>query len=99
SLGGRPARRPSPGTAAAIRVVAAPTSRLEWLMRSRTTLLLRVPILLSLAVAALVAAGGPATASAVRAAPGQVALAVTPSFNATIRLSNCSASLVRYPTS
>jgi len=67
-------------------------------MRSRTSRLLRVPVLLGLAVAAVVA-GSAAASAGVTTTPRSAALAVTPSFNATIRLSNCSASLVRYPTS
>jgi hypothetical protein len=85
----RPAGEPTPGGPAAIRFVTAPTPCLEPLMRSRTAHLLRVPLLLGIATAvAVVVAPAPASA-----------LAVSPSFNATIRLSNCSASLVRYPTS
>jgi hypothetical protein len=70
-------------------------------MRSHTAKLLRVPVLLGIAVAAVVAVAAPASAKvpAETAAPAAPALAVTPSLNATIRLSNCSASLVRFPTS
>jgi Trypsin-like peptidase domain len=63
---------------------------------------LRMPVLLGLATVAVVAMAAPASAStsAHRTAPlAAPALAVTPSLNATIRLSNCSASLVRFPTS
>jgi Trypsin-like peptidase domain len=77
-------------------------------MRSRPALLIRVPVLLGIAaitVGVAVAAPASASAQAARAAqaapavPAPPALAVTPTLNATIRLSNCSASLVRYPTS
>ncbi len=74
-------------------------------MRSRTALFLRVPVLLGIAMATVVAAAGPASATASAApavhaaAPAGPALTVTPSLNATIRLNNCSASLVRYPSS
>jgi hypothetical protein len=76
----------------------APISRLESPMRSRTSLLLRVPVLLGLVTVttAALAVAGPASATT---SSERIALAVTPSFNATIRLSNCSASLVRYPAS
>jgi hypothetical protein len=59
-----------------------------------------MPVLLGLAVVAVVAVAAPATAATDRSTtPAAAPLAVTPSLNATIRLSNCSASLVRYPTS
>jgi hypothetical protein len=54
---------------------------------------LRNAFLLAIALAATGVMVAPVAASA---AP---ALAVSPSYNATVRLSNCSASLVRYPTS
>src|SRR5262245_53116271 len=73
-------------------------------MRSHRALFLRMPVLLGLAMVTtttvVVAAPASASTSAHRAAaPAAPALAVTPSLNATIRLSNCSASLVRFPAS
>ncbi|GIG55965.1 serine protease [Longispora fulva] len=53
----------------------------------------RTPLVLAAVALAAALAG---TASPAAAAPG---LAVTPSLNATIALNNCSASLVRYPSS
>ncbi|MGE5829806.1 MAG: S1 family peptidase, partial [Micromonosporaceae bacterium] len=60
-----------------------------------------MPVLLGIATVAVVSVAMPASASvtAHRAPAAAPALAVTPSLNATIRLSNCSASLVRFPTS
>ena len=70
-------------------------------MRSRTALFLRSSTLVGIATVTAVmlavpASAAPTTPAIDTAAP---ALAVTPSLNATIRLNNCSASLVRYPTS
>jgi len=97
---------PTQGGTVAIRFVAAPTPCLEPLMRShRLASLLRVPVLLGVATAAVVAVAVPASAAsapadrAIKPTTAAPALAVTPSLNATIRLSNCSASLVRFPSS
>ena len=69
-------------------------------MGSRTALLLRLPVLTGVTLAAVVAVAAPASAvTGPSDRSATVALAVTPTLNATIRLSNCSASLVRYPTS
>ena len=55
---------------------------------------LRTSALVGMATVTTVLLAVPASA-----APTMQALAVTPSLNATIRLNNCSASLVRFPTS